>query len=115
MGDLLARALNGVDPDSPDAFWQIFRNLMALMPWWPMFWFTVACVAIGVAIAWYRGGSIPRAVVWALVLGPIGWLISWHAVPPPRACPRCATRVPARAARCPHCGCRMTASAPAKT
>ncbi|HEX7112290.1 MAG TPA: hypothetical protein VF216_07590 [Mizugakiibacter sp.] len=74
MGDLLARALDGVDPDAPDAAWHIFRNLMALMPWWPLFWFTIACVAVGALIGWWRG-RLWHGVLWALLLGPFGWIV----------------------------------------
>lgn len=74
MGDLLARALDGVDPDAPDAAWQIFRNLMALMPWWPLVWFTVGCVAVGALIGWWRG-RFWHGVLWSLLLGPLGWIV----------------------------------------
>lgn len=107
MQELLQKALHGVDPEAPGAFWQIFVNLMGLVPWWPMLWFTLACVAGGLAIARYRGSSYRRAVFWALVLGPFGWLISWYQVPPPRPCPRCGKPVPAAAGRCRHCGCAL--------
>ena len=33
MDELLAKAMQGVDPDAPGAFWQVFFNLMALVPW----------------------------------------------------------------------------------
>ncbi|MGA7298341.1 MAG: hypothetical protein WBW92_12640 [Rhodanobacteraceae bacterium] len=107
MQELLNRALQGVDPTAPGAFWQIFANLMSLVPWWPLFWFTVLSVAGGLVIAWYRGSGYGKAVFWALVLGPAGWFISWYAVPPPRTCPRCQSEVAGKDRRCRKCGCAM--------
>ncbi len=78
METLLQKALQGVDPAAPDAFWQIFTNLMGLVPWWPLIIFTVICVIVAIVIAWYRGSSYVMAVVWALIIGPAGWLITWH-------------------------------------
>ena len=74
--DLLAKATRGVDPDSPDAFARIFANIMALVPWWPLFWFTVLCVAVGAALGWWRR-RIWLGIALALVLGPIGWFTLW--------------------------------------
>lgn len=107
MQELLNRTLQGVDPDSPGAFWQIFSNLMGLVPWWTLFWLNLAFVAVNLLIAWYRNSSCGKAVLWALVLGPFGWLVSWYAVSPARRCPRCESEVPARETRCRKCGCRV--------
>jgi len=74
MDELLARAMHGVDPDAPGAFWQVFFNLMALVPWAALFWWSVVFVAVGAAIGWWRG-RLTEGVVWALVLGPFGWLV----------------------------------------
>ena len=24
-----------------------------LVPWWPLFWFTVACAAVGIVLGWW--------------------------------------------------------------
>ena len=74
--DLLAKATSGVDPDSPDAALRIFEKLMALMPWWPLFWFTVLCVVVGAVPGWWRR-RIWLGIGLALVLGPIGWFVLW--------------------------------------
>lgn len=74
MDELLARAMQGVDPEAPGAFWQVFFNLMVLVPWAALFWWSVAFVAVGAVIGWWRG-RIAEGVVWALVLGPFGWLV----------------------------------------
>ena len=76
MGDLLAKATSGVDPGSPDAFRRIFENIMGLVPWWPLFWFTVLCVVVGAALGWWRR-RVWLGIVLALVLGPIGWFTLW--------------------------------------
>ncbi len=76
MDDLLAKATRGVDPDSPDAFARIFANIMALVPWWPLFWFTVLCVVVGAALGWWRR-RLWLGIALALVLGPIGWFTLW--------------------------------------
>lgn len=109
MDELLSRALDGVDPMAPDAAWQIFRNLMSLVPWGALTAFTAACVVVGLALAQWRGSHRGQAVLWALLLGPVGWLITWHTPLPPRTCPRCGRRCPPRARRCPDCGKRLDA------
>lgn len=76
MEDLLAKATSDVDPDAPGAFLQIFANIMALVPWWPLFWFTVLCVVVGAVLGWWRG-RIWLGIGLALVLGPIGWFTLW--------------------------------------
>ena len=110
MQELLNRALQGVDPGSPGAFWQIFGNLMALIPWWPLIWLNVISILGGLAIAWYRGSGYGKAVLWAMILGPFGWLVSWYAVPLARTCPRCGKPGEVRARRCRHCGCALGAA-----
>ena len=74
MSDWLARATAGVDPGSPDAFWHIFRNLLHMMPWAAMFWWNLLFVAVGALVGWWRGRLL-EGVIWAWVLGPIGWIV----------------------------------------
>lgn len=107
MQELLNRAMAGVDPTAPDAFWQIFMNLMGLVPWAALLWYTLFTVVVGLVIAWYRRSSYWLAIVWALTLGPIGWVISWTWVAPTRQCPRCGQDVVAQRKRCTHCGCAL--------
>jgi hypothetical protein len=38
MDELLAKATQGVDLDSPGAFIHIFLNLMNMIPWAALFW-----------------------------------------------------------------------------
>lgn len=82
MRGLLQKLLQGVDPGAPGATWRFLHNMLALVPWWPLIWFTVACVVIGAALGWWRG-RIGLGVVLGLLVGPIGWIALW-ALPPGR-------------------------------
>jgi hypothetical protein len=77
MGELLNKATQGVDPDSPYAFLHIFLNLMAMVPWEALFWWNMLFVAVGALIGWWRG-RLTAGVVWALLLGPIGWVVVFN-------------------------------------
>jgi hypothetical protein len=74
MDELLAKASQGVDPDAPGAFWHVFVNLLNLMPWAAMFWWNLLFIAVGALLGWWRGRT-GEGIVWALVLGPIGWIV----------------------------------------
>ena len=52
MQDLLQKLLQGVDPGTPGAIGKLMHNMLALVPWWPLIWFTVACAAIGAVLGW---------------------------------------------------------------
>lgn len=88
MDELLARATQGVDLDAPGAIWQIYANLFALVPWVALFWWSVLFIVVGGLLGLWRGGW-RRGVIWAAVLGPIGWLVilarprGRRRVPPP--------------------------------
>lgn len=82
MRDILQKLLQGVDPDAPGAFWKILHNMLVLVPWWPLVWFTMACAAIGLVLGWWRA-RIALSLVLGLVVGPIAWTALW-ALPPAR-------------------------------
>jgi hypothetical protein len=87
LEELFAKAMQGVDPNDPSAFWQIFRNLMAAVPWWPLVWATLTFVVVGGLLGWWRG-RFWLGVTSAAVLGPLGWLLviglpRRTAIPPP--------------------------------
>lgn len=84
MDELLARATHGVDLDSPGAFWQVFLNLWAMVPWIALFWWNLVFVAVGALLGWWRG-RLWEGIAWACFLGPIGWLVICRR---PRARPR---------------------------
>jgi hypothetical protein len=82
MHALLQKLLQGVDPATPGAFWRLLHNLLALVPWWPLVWFTIACAAVGALIGWWRG-RVALGIVLGLVVGPVAWVALW-AWPPGR-------------------------------
>ncbi|HEX7816905.1 hypothetical protein [Dyella sp.] len=74
MDDLLQRAMQGVDPNDPGAFWQIFSNLMGLVPWVSLIWWTIFFIVVGGVLGWWRG-RFWEGIWLAAVLGPIGWVV----------------------------------------
>lgn len=85
MNEWLDRAAAGIDPAAPDAFWQIFLNLMRLVPWAALFWWSLLFVLVGALLGWWRGRLV-EGIVWAALLGPLGWLAVLarpRRVPPP--------------------------------
>ncbi|HJU25788.1 MAG TPA: hypothetical protein VJ722_03840 [Rhodanobacteraceae bacterium] len=82
MDTLLQKLLQGVDPNAPGAFWKLLHNMLALVPWWPLVWFTVACAIVGAAIGWWRG-RMGLGIALGVVVGPIAWIALW-ALPPGR-------------------------------
>ncbi|GAB2549567.1 hypothetical protein [Rhodanobacter koreensis] len=74
MDELLAKATQGVDLDAPGAFWHVFINLLNLLPWAAMFWWNLLFIVVGALLGWWRG-RLAEGIVWALVLGPIGWVV----------------------------------------
>ena len=85
MQDLPQQLLQGVDPNAPGAFSKLLHNMLVLVPWWPLVWFTVACAVIGAVLGWWRG-RIVFGVALGLVMGPIAWAVLW-ALPPGRRGP----------------------------
>ncbi|GAB2577710.1 hypothetical protein ISP15_01255 [Dyella jejuensis] len=86
MDELLAKATQGVDMDAPGAFLHVLINLMGMIPWTALFWWNLVFIVVGVLLGWWRG-RVLAGLVWALVLGPIGWvvvlLMPRSAKPPP--------------------------------
>ncbi|TBR38896.1 MULTISPECIES: hypothetical protein [Dyella] len=83
MDELLARALQGVDPDAPDASIRIFLNLMAMVPWKAMTIWSVVFLVVGAGLGWLRGRTL-EGVIWAAILGPIGWVVILLRPRPPK-------------------------------
>jgi hypothetical protein len=74
VDELMDKAMQGVDPDSPGAFIHIFLNLMSLVPWKALLWWNLVFLVVGALLGWWRGRTV-EGVVWAAVLGPIGWVV----------------------------------------
>lgn len=85
MGELLQRATRGVDLSAPDAAWHIFHNLMTMLPWTALLWFTLVSAVLGALVGWWRG-RFWTGIFISLVIGPLGLLILW-ALPSRRARP----------------------------
>jgi hypothetical protein len=91
VDELLARAMQGVDPTDPGASLRIFSNLMGLVPWWNLIAWQVFFILIGALLGWWRGRT-KAGIIAALILGPFGWVIPFlpkraPAAPPPVAGP----------------------------
>jgi hypothetical protein len=84
LDELLARATQGVDPDAPGAYWRIVFNLLNMMPWAAMFWWSLLFVLVGALLGWWRGRLL-EGIVWAAVLGPVGWVVVIAGKPCPGA------------------------------
>ncbi len=84
MNDWLDRATQGVDPDSPTASLHIFLNLMQMVPWAALLWWSLGFVAVGALLGWWRGRLL-EGVLWSVLLGPLGWPLLWlpRRKPPP--------------------------------
>lgn len=74
MAELLHRILKGVDLSSPDATARIFHNLMGMVPWVPLLWFTLASVLLGALVGWWRG-RLWTGIWISLVIGPVALLV----------------------------------------
>ena len=86
MNDLLARALQGVDPDDPGASVKIFLNLMALVPWGQLILWQVVFILVGALLGWWKG-RFAATVLASLVLGPFGWAVPFLPRRPPQPPP----------------------------
>jgi hypothetical protein len=60
----------------------LLHNMLALVPWWPLIWFTVACAVAGAVLGWWRG-RIGLGIVLGVVVGPLSWPVLW-VLPPGR-------------------------------
>ncbi|RDI98200.1 hypothetical protein DVT68_14075 [Dyella solisilvae] len=74
MEQWLDKAMQGVDPDSPDAALQVFMNLMGMLPWTALIVWSVVFVVVGAVLGWWRGRTV-EGIVWAAALGPFGWIV----------------------------------------
>jgi hypothetical protein len=74
MEDWLEALTRGIDLGAPDAAWQVFARLMQLVPWAALWWSTAFFAAVGAWLGWRRGRTL-AGIGWALLLGPLGWVV----------------------------------------
>jgi hypothetical protein len=77
--------------------------------WGWMLGITVVCIAGGALIGWVKG-RVLAGVVWAAVLGPIGWIVVALSASRLPACPECGRGNPANTRMCRHCGVNLLQS-----
>ncbi len=65
-----------MDLSAPGASAQIFHNMMAMVPWVPLLWFTLFSAILGALVGWWRG-RLWTGIWISLVIGPIALLILW--------------------------------------
>ena len=67
---------------------------------------TVICIAVGALIGWLKGRTA-AGIIWAAVLGPIGWVIVALGKSKLPICAKCAKRNRLNAKVCRHCGANL--------
>lgn len=111
------RDLASLDIGDPDQVRAMLEGcLSALLD--PMLWLWVSVLTlvfcgIGALIGWWKGCTF-AGLIWATVLGPIGWIVIALKSPDPHACPRCAKANREFAKTCRHCGVPLRASVEAE-
>ncbi len=76
----------------------------ALLAW--MTALTVICIGVGALIGWLKGRTA-AGIIWAAVLGPIGWIIVALGKSKLPLCAECAKRNHLNAKLCRHCGANL--------
>ncbi len=73
-------ALSRVDLTDPIATQALLDSCISLLlapeTWLWAIAFTIGSAAVGAAIGWWRDGRWLAGLVWGLVLGPLGWLVT---------------------------------------
>lgn len=64
---------------------------------------TLVCVGVGALIGWSKG-RMTAGIIWAAVLGPIGWIIVALGKSNLDPCPECSKGNRPGAHTCRHCG-----------
>jgi ribosomal protein L40E len=78
--------------------------------WGWMLGITAVSILGGALIGWIKGRML-AGIVWAAVLGPIGWIIVALSASRLPVCPECGKGNPANAKACRHCGVNLKQSA----
>lgn len=78
--------------------------------WAWMLGVTAVCILGGAIIGWIKG-RVAAGIIWAAVLGPIGWIIVALSRSKLPACPECNKGNPPSARACRHCGVNLRQAA----
>lgn len=71
--------------------------------------FTLVCIGVGALIGWSKG-RMTAGIIWAAVLGPIGWIIVALGRSKRQVCPECAKPNQPDAVVCRQCGANLKRS-----
>ncbi len=72
---------------------------------------TVVCIAVGALIGWLKGRTA-AGIIWAAVLGPVGWIIVAISKSKLPICGKCAKRNSLNAKVCRYCSASLQPSVP---
>jgi hypothetical protein len=65
-------------------------------------------LGVGTLVGWWRNRLLLGAAT-GIVLGPLGWWLTWIAAARVRDCPACSRAIRVQATQCRHCGAHVRA------
>lgn len=108
-------ALSNLDGSDFEALQRMNEACLAVLLdpalWAWMTALTVICIAVGALIGWFKGRTA-AGILWAAVLGPIGWIIVALGKSKLPVCASCAKRNSVNATVCRYCSASMKPSKP---
>ncbi len=106
--------LSRLDTTDLDALMRMNEACLAMLLdpalWAWMLGVTAVCILGGAIIGWIKG-RVMAGIIWAAVLGPIGWIIVALSRSRLPVCPECGKGNPASARACRHCGVNLRQAA----
>lgn len=106
--------LSTLDSSDIDAVTRMTEACMGVLLdptlWAWMIGLTIVSIAGGALIGWAKGRTL-AGIVWAALLGPIGWIVVALGKSNLPACPECSKGNAAAARACRHCGANLLQSA----
>lgn len=107
-------ALSKLDSSDFDALMRVNEACLSVLLdpvlWAWMTALTALCIAVGALIGWLKGRTT-AGIIWAAVLGPIGWIIVGLGKSKLPQCIECSKRNYPGAKICRHCGVNLEQSA----